>query len=53
MTSDQVFIETEYAFAFVNIRPVIPGHVLVCPLRVVHRFKDLTTEEVYHLFFCG
>ncbi|KAJ8286840.1 hypothetical protein GJAV_G00043880 [Gymnothorax javanicus] len=45
-----VFLQTELCFALVNRKPVVPGHVLVCPLRVVERFRDLHPEEVADLF---
>ncbi|XP_035245256.1 bis(5'-adenosyl)-triphosphatase isoform X2 [Anguilla anguilla] len=45
-----VFLQTELSFALVNRKPVVPGHVLVCPLRVVERFCDLHPEEVADLF---
>ncbi|XP_054136949.1 bis(5'-adenosyl)-triphosphatase [Melozone crissalis] len=45
-----VFLRTELSFALVNRRPVLPGHVLVCPLRPVERFRDLRPEEVADLF---
>ncbi|NWX32827.1 FHIT triphosphatase, partial [Notiomystis cincta] len=45
-----VFLRTELSFALVNRRPVLPGHVLVCPLRPVERFRDLCPEEVADLF---
>lgn len=45
-----VFLKTELSFALVNRKPVVPGHVLVCPLRVVERFGDLRPEEVSDLF---
>ncbi|XP_018589665.1 bis(5'-adenosyl)-triphosphatase [Scleropages formosus] len=45
-----VFLETELSFALVNRKPVVPGHVLVCPLRVVERLRDLRPEEVSDLF---
>ncbi|XP_041281764.1 bis(5'-adenosyl)-triphosphatase isoform X1 [Pyrgilauda ruficollis] len=45
-----VFLRTELCFALVNRRPVVPGHVLVCPLRPVERFRDLCPEEVADLF---
>jgi bis(5'-adenosyl)-triphosphatase len=31
--------------AIVNLRPIVPGHVLVIPTRVVPLLKDLTDEE--------
>lgn len=34
----------------VNIRPLLPGHVLVVPRRVTSRVSDLTHDEVIDLF---
>lgn len=45
-----VFFESKLSIGFVNIKPVLPGHVLVSPVRVVNRFHDLTEEEVADLF---
>ena len=36
--------------AAVNLKPVVPGHVLVSPKRVVPRFADLTAQEVADLW---
>ena len=33
-----------------NIKPILPGHVLVIPFRPVQRVTDLTPEEVMDLF---
>ncbi len=46
----QSFYRTSLSFAIVNLKPIVPGHVLVCPTRVVQRFADLTPEEVTSLF---
>ncbi|XP_029288273.1 bis(5'-adenosyl)-triphosphatase isoform X3 [Cottoperca gobio] len=45
-----VFLQTELSFALVNRKPVVPGHVLVCPLRPVERFRDLQPDEMADLF---
>ncbi|KAL6717126.1 Dinucleoside triphosphate hydrolase [Lecanora helva] len=50
LVSPQVFHVTPYSFALVNIKPLLPGHVLVCPLRAVPRFADLSKNEVTDLF---
>jgi len=34
----------------VNLKPLLPGHVLVSPLRRVPRLHDLSAEEVTDLF---
>lgn len=43
------FYVTDLSIAIVNISPLVKYHCLVLPLRVVPRFKDLTTEEVSDL----
>ncbi|XP_051874233.1 bis(5'-adenosyl)-triphosphatase isoform X2 [Pristis pectinata] len=48
--SSVIFLQTELSFALVNRKPVVPGHVLVCPVRVVERFRDLQPEEITDLF---
>jgi diadenosine tetraphosphate (Ap4A) HIT family hydrolase len=45
-----VFHATELSFAFTNLKPVIPGHVLVSPRRVVDRMTLLSPAEVADLF---
>ncbi|XP_078496745.1 bis(5'-adenosyl)-triphosphatase [Lissotriton helveticus] len=50
ISSSVVFLRTELSFALVNRKPVVPGHVLVCPLRPAERFRDLRPEEVSDLF---
>ncbi|CAH0404463.1 unnamed protein product [Chilo suppressalis] len=40
-----VFYKTNLSYAFVNLRCVIPGHVLVAPTRSAERNQDLTEEE--------
>lgn len=46
----QVFYSTPKSFGIVNLRPLLPGHVLVCPRRIVPRFTQLSPEEVTDLF---
>ncbi|CAM8984495.1 unnamed protein product [Rhodiola kirilowii] len=46
----EVFYSTQLSYAMVNLRPVVPGHVLVCPKRDVKRFGDLTSEETTDLW---
>ena len=45
-----VFFRSKLSYGFVNGKPVVPGHVLVAPLRTVERFCDLTEDEVTDLF---
>ncbi|KAB2062070.1 hypothetical protein ES319_A10G128000v1 [Gossypium barbadense] len=46
----EVFYTTPLSYAMVNLRPVVPGNVLVCPRREVKRFADLTVEETQDLW---
>ncbi|KAL3148982.1 hypothetical protein ABBQ32_001838 [Trebouxia sp. C0010 RCD-2024] len=48
--SSQSFAETNLSFAFVNIKPVVSGHVLVSPERIVKSFEELSAEEVADLW---
>ncbi|XP_013393327.1 nitrilase and fragile histidine triad fusion protein NitFhit [Lingula anatina] len=48
--SSIVFYKTALSLAFVNRKPVLPGHVLVCPLRPVERFNDMTPAELCDMF---
>ncbi|KAK9823986.1 hypothetical protein WJX72_006802 [[Myrmecia] bisecta] len=48
--ASHVFATTPLSFAFVNLKPVVPGHVLVSPKRVVKRFADLTADEISDLW---
>ncbi|KAK7748974.1 Dinucleoside triphosphate hydrolase [Cytospora paraplurivora] len=48
--TSQVFLTTPHSFALVNLKPLLPGHVLVCPLRPHLRLTDLSPPEVTDLF---
>lgn len=48
--SKQVFHQTPLSFALVNLKPILPGHVLVSPRRVVPRVADLSVAETSDLF---
>jgi len=45
-----IFAETKLSFAFVNRKPILPGHVLVSPKRCLPRVKELTAPEVSDFF---
>ncbi|KAB8114024.1 hypothetical protein EE612_053210 [Oryza sativa] len=38
------------SYAMVNLRPLLPGNVLVCPKREVKRFADLSSNEISDLW---
>ncbi|KAI9875494.1 MAG: hypothetical protein M1830_008413 [Pleopsidium flavum] len=50
LVTSQVFHVTPLSFALVNLKPLLPGHVLVSPRRVVPRLADLSQAEVSDLF---
>lgn len=48
--TSQVFYKTAYTFCLVNLKPILPGHVLVCPLRPISRLSQLTPVECADFF---
>jgi bis(5'-adenosyl)-triphosphatase len=50
ISATRIFYQTTLSYAFVNLKPIVPGHVLVCPKRIVNRFGELTREEMGDLF---
>ena len=49
LDSREIFYKSAKCIAFVNIKPLVPGHVLVVPQRRVARFNDLSEEEAIDL----
>ncbi|OAF65433.1 Bis(5'-adenosyl)-triphosphatase [Intoshia linei] len=46
-----IFAHSKYSFAFVNISPVVIGHVLISTKRTsVYKFNDLREEELTDIF---
>jgi len=45
----QVFHRTALAYGVVNLKPIVPGHVLVCSTRPVPRLTDLRADELTEL----
>lgn len=50
ITSNEIFFCSKYSFGLVNLKPIVPGHVLVISRRVAPRFLDLSREEAADLF---
>ena len=50
--ANQVFhvSPSQSSFALVNLKPLLPGHVLVSPVRVTPRLSQLTSQETADLF---
>lgn len=45
ISSSHIFYRSPLSAAFVNLRPIVPGHVLIVPKRIVARMEDLTNDE--------
>ncbi|KAF5374829.1 hypothetical protein D9758_000566 [Tetrapyrgos nigripes] len=45
----QAFYRSALSYAIVNLKPIVPGHVLVIPTRVVPRLADLNDSELASL----
>ncbi|KAJ3129155.1 hypothetical protein HK098_002396 [Nowakowskiella sp. JEL0407] len=50
ITKNEIFYASKLSFGLVNLKPIVPGHVLCITRRVVSRFTELTPEEVSDLF---
>ncbi|SCU96557.1 LAFA_0G06920g1_1 [Lachancea sp. 'fantastica'] len=51
LVTNQVFYKSKHSFALVNLKPLVPGHVLVAPLRTsAVALADLTSEESVDYF---
>ncbi|KAK4171795.1 HIT-like domain-containing protein [Triangularia setosa] len=48
--TSQIFLLTPLSFALVNLKPLLPGHVLVCPLQPHKRLTSLSPEELLDLW---
>ena len=44
-----IFYKRKLVFAFTNLKPFMPGHVLLCPTRVEKSYKNLTETEVIEM----
>ena len=47
---ERVIIQNDLVFAFPTNIPIVPGHTLICPIRCVPTFEDLTPEEARAMF---
>lgn len=50
INASEIFFTSKYSFGLINLKPVVPGHVLIIPRRVVKRYSQLTIQEVHDLF---
>jgi len=47
---ERAIFRGELAWVFPTNIPIVPGHVLVCPVRHVEKFEELTSEEKNAIF---
>lgn len=43
--AERIVLKNKLAFCFLNRMPIVPGHVLICPIRCVEICEDLTDDE--------
>jgi len=43
-------MRNELVWAFPALKPIVPGHILICPVRCVATFEELTLDEQKVLF---
>jgi len=50
--TSQVFhvSKSRLSYGLVNLKPLLPGHVLICPVRCVPRLSQLSVQETSDLF---
>jgi len=46
----QVFLTTPHSYGLINLMPILPGHILICPLKPHRRLLDLSPSETADLF---
>ena len=42
----RIIIKNNYAFAIPSNMPIVPGHLLICPIRCIAKYEDLNPEEL-------
>ena len=47
---EREILRNDLAWAFPTNIPIVPGHILICPIRCVAKFEDLTKEEKVAIF---
>ncbi|CZT10261.1 hypothetical protein WAI453_009361 [Rhynchosporium graminicola] len=48
--TNEVFYKTSLCYALVNIKPILPGHVLIIPFRQIQYLSELSPAEVTDVF---
>lgn len=47
---ERTIVRNDFAWAFLTNIPIVPGHVLICPIRCVSTFEELTGDEKEAIF---
>ena len=47
---ERTIIQNDLAFAFPTNIPIVPGHVLICPIRCVATLEKMTAKEIRAIF---
>ena len=47
---NRLIYENELIFAFPSNMPIVPGHTLICPKRIVSNINELTQKELLAIF---
>lgn len=42
---ERLVARNDLAFSFLSHMPIVPGHLLICPIRVVEFCEELTLKE--------
>ena len=50
ISAEHTFLCSGLTYAFVNLKPLVPGHVLISPKRVVPRLHELSAAEQQDLW---
>lgn len=46
---ERTIVQNEHARAFPTNIPIVPGHILICPIRCIARLEELTEPELLAL----
>ena len=42
---ERLVAQNDLAFSFLTLLPIVPGHLLICPIRLVETFEELGFDE--------
>ena len=47
---DRLIFENDFVFSFPSNMPIVPGHILICPKRIVRTIEELSKQELLEIF---